>query len=240
MQKLLRRMVAIFRHRPLEAELAEEMEFHRSMMADQSAGAQGTRGPQFGNATLARDDARAVWLPPSLESVWQDVAYAVRMLWREPAFALLAIGALTAGIGLNSGLFAAYTALAMKPWIAGLLGAIALGFACIGMFGVFAYWVRQRTQEIGVRMALGAQSSDVIHLVLGTTARAVGIGLAAGLVMSIAASSLLRAFLFGLSAIDAVTYVGVSFVLVAASLLAALIPARRATQIDPLVALRYE
>ena len=62
-------------------------------------------------------------------------------------------------------------------FIAGLLGAIALGFACVGMFGVFAYWVRQRTQEIGVRMALGAQSSDVIRLVIGTTARAVLIGL---------------------------------------------------------------
>jgi predicted permease len=141
---------------------------------------------------------------------------------------------------LSDGLGAKVRATRIGAGIAGLLGAIALGFACIGMFGVFAYWVRQRTQEIGVRMALGAQSSDVIHLVLGTTARAVGIGLAAGLVMSIAASSLLRAFLFGLSAIDAVTYVGVSFVLVAASLLAALIPARRATRIDPLVALRYE
>jgi predicted permease len=124
--------------------------------------------------------------------------------------------------------------------IAGMLGAIALGFACIGMFGVFAYWVRQRTQEIGVRMALGAQSSDVIRLVLGTTARAVGIGVVAGLVMSMGASSLLRAYLFGLSGIDAVTYLAVSALLVAASLLAAFIPARRATRIDPLVALRYE
>ena len=75
---------------------------------------------------------------------------------------------------------------------------------------------------------------------LGTTARAVAIGLAAGLALSAAASSLLRAYLFGLSAIDAVTYVAVSALLVAASLLAAFIPARSATRIDPLVALRYE
>ena len=109
MQKLLRRIVYIFRHRRLEAELAEEMEFHRSMLAHLGGGG-------FGNATLAREDARAVWLPPSLESVWQDVVYAVRMLWREPAFALLAIGALTAGIGLNSSLFTVYSALALKPW----------------------------------------------------------------------------------------------------------------------------
>jgi predicted permease len=124
--------------------------------------------------------------------------------------------------------------------IAGMLGAIALGFACVGMFGVFAYWVRQRTQEIGVRMALGARSTDVVQLVLATTARAVLIGIAAGLVASVAAATLLRSFLFGLSAIDPVTYAGVAAILIAASLLAAYLPARRATRIDPLVALRYE
>ena len=108
------------------------------------------------------------------------------------------------------------------------------------MFGVFAYWVRQRTQEIGVRMALGAQSADVIRLVLGTTARAVASGLVAGLVISVATARLLKSFLFGLTGIDPVTYVAVAFVLVAASLLAAFLPARRATRIDPLVAVRYE
>jgi predicted permease len=124
--------------------------------------------------------------------------------------------------------------------IAGSLGALALGFACVGMFGVFAYWVRQRTREIGVRMALGAQSSDVIRLVLGTTARAVAIGLVIGLVASIAGSALLRSFLFGLSGIDPLTYVVVSAILAAASLIAAFLPARRATRVDPLVALRCE
>jgi len=124
--------------------------------------------------------------------------------------------------------------------IAGSLGSLALGFACVGMFGVFAYWVRQRTQEIGVRMALGAQSSDVIGLVLGTTVRAVLIGVVVGLAASVAASRLLKAFLFGLSAIDPVTYALVALILVMASLVAAFLPARRATRIDPLVALRYE
>jgi putative ABC transport system permease protein len=89
-------------------------------------------------------------------------------------------------------------------------------------------------------MALGAQSSDVVRLVLGTTGRAVGIGIAAGVVASMAASRLLTSFLFGLSGIDPVTYAAVAVVLVAASLLAAFLPARRATRIDPLVALRYE
>ena len=114
--------------------------------------------------------------------------------------------------------------------IAGTLGALALALASIGMFGVFAYWVRQRTQEIGVRMALGAQSSDVIALVLGTTARAVAIGLALGLAASVAGAKLLKAFLFGLSGIDPVTYTAVASILIAASLVAAFLPARRATQ----------
>jgi len=141
---------------------------------------------------------------------------------------------------LADGLGPKVRAARVGAFIAGLLGAIALGFASIGMFGVFAYWVRQRTQEIGVRMALGAQSSDVIRLVMGTTARAVLIGLVAGLAGSVAASTLLRSFLFGLSGIDLVTYLVVALILVVASLLAAYLPARRATRIDPLVALRYE
>jgi predicted permease len=124
--------------------------------------------------------------------------------------------------------------------IAGTLGTLALGFACIGMFGVFALWVRQRTSEIGIRMALGARSMDVIRLVLGTTAWALGVGLTIGLAGSIAGIRLLRKFLVGPSGIDPVTYVAVAAILVAASLAAAFIPARRATRIDPLAALRYE
>jgi putative ABC transport system permease protein len=124
--------------------------------------------------------------------------------------------------------------------IAGAPGTLALAFACVGMFGVFAFWVRQRTAEIGIRMALGAQATDVIRLVLGTTASALGIGLALGLAASAPGVRLLRSFLFGLSGIDPVTYAGVAAILVIASLAAALIPLRRATRIDPLVALRYE
>jgi predicted permease len=124
--------------------------------------------------------------------------------------------------------------------IAGALGSLALGFACVGMFGVFAYWVRQRTREIGIRMALGAQSSNVIQLVLGTTAGAVGIGLAVGFGAAVLASGLLRSFLFGLSGVDPATYAAVALLLAASSLAAAFVPARRATRIDPLVALRHE
>ena len=78
MSKLLRRILYLFRQRRIERELAEEMAFHRSMVG----------GPAFGNATLAREDARNVWLLPWIESVWQDIFYAIRALWREPGFAL--------------------------------------------------------------------------------------------------------------------------------------------------------
>jgi putative ABC transport system permease protein len=124
--------------------------------------------------------------------------------------------------------------------VAGALGFLALGFACVGMFGVFAYWVRQRTQEIGIRMALGARSADVVRLVLNTTLRAVLLGVCIGILASIAGSRLLRSFLFRLSPLDRLTYAGVAALKVIVSLIAAFIPARRATHIDPLEALRYE
>ena len=124
--------------------------------------------------------------------------------------------------------------------IAGALGLLALGFACVGMLGVFVYWVRQRTQEIGVRMALGARSGDVIRLILGTTAWAIGIGLAAGLAGAAAASTLLRSFLFGLNGIDPIAYGAVTALLALVGLAAAFVPVRRAIRIDPLVALRME
>src|SRR5205823_6288149 len=104
--RLFRRLAHWWHRDRIEAELREEVEFHRALSG----------GPAFDNATLAREDARAVWLAPWLESVYQDLSYAVRALWREPGFALLAIGALTAGIGLNSSLFTVYSALAMRPW----------------------------------------------------------------------------------------------------------------------------
>jgi hypothetical protein len=141
---------------------------------------------------------------------------------------------------LSDGLGTKVRSARVGAFIAGSLGAIALGFACVGMFGVFAYWVRLRTREIGVRMALGAQSANVIGLVLGTTARALVFGLVAGILASIAASSLLESYLFGLSGIDPLIYISVALILVGASMAAAFIPARRATRIDPLVALRYE
>jgi predicted permease len=126
------------------------------------------------------------------------------------------------------------------PMLAGVLGACALALATVGMFGVFAYAVRQRTREIGIRMALGAQPAAVVRLVLAGHSRAVAGGLVAGLLGGVAVSFVLRSRLHGLSPFDPVSYLGVAAVLAIAGLAASYVPARRATRVDPVVALRHE
>ena len=120
------------------------------------------------------------------------------------------------------------------------LGGFALLLATIGMFGVFAYCVEQRTKEIGIRMALGARPKQVIGLVLGSSSRAVLAGLLLGFLGAAAGSQLLRKLLFGLSPFDPVSYAMVALLLAAAGLGATFLPARRATKIDPMTALRCE
>ena len=125
-------------------------------------------------------------------------------------------------------------------WLAGVLGLLALVLAAVGMFGVFAYVVGQRTREIGIRSALGAQPAQVVRLVLASSSGPVLIGLALGFAASTAAAQLMRRFLFGVSVLDPAAYASVCMILVCAAIAATLAPTRRAIRIDPASALRCE
>jgi predicted permease len=124
--------------------------------------------------------------------------------------------------------------------VAGALGGFALLLAVIGMSGVFAYVVQQRSKEIGIRMALGAEPKQVIGLVLAGTARAAIIGLAIGYIAAAGAAKLLAEYLYGVSPYDPRAYFEVAAILAISALAAAYLPARRATRVDPLTALRVE
>jgi putative ABC transport system permease protein len=125
-------------------------------------------------------------------------------------------------------------------FLAGLFAAISLLLAAAGIATVMAFTTTQRTQELGIRRALGAQPSDILQLVLGFGARLIFLGLAAGLAVACAGAHLLAELLFGVSTTDPLTYLMAAVILSAAALAACYFPARRATRVDPLVALRYE
>jgi ABC-type antimicrobial peptide transport system permease subunit len=110
----------------------------------------------------------------------------------------------------------------------------------VGIYGVVSYSVTQRTRELGVRMALGAATADTLRLVLGRSLRLVAAGTVCGLVASVAVTRVMSGLLYDVSPLDPVVFAGVSVLLAAAGLVASLVPARRATRVDPIEALRIQ
>jgi ABC-type antimicrobial peptide transport system permease subunit len=133
--------------------------------------------------------------------------------------------------------FAQQNMIATLTW---LFGAVGLVLAAVGLYGVTAYGVEQRTSEIGVRMALGAGRGSVLVMVLREAFCQVGIGLALGIPAAIGAGHVIASQLFGVSPWDPLMLSGATLLLALAALIAAIIPARRAMRVDPMVALRYE
>ena len=121
-----------------------------------------------------------------------------------------------------------------------LLGGLALALATVGVYGVIAYSVTQRTHEIGVRMAIGAKPADVMRMVLDEGGRLAPAGVALGSAIAFAGARPIRGLLFNVSATDPITFIVVALALLGVALLASYIPARRATRVDPMVALRGE
>jgi predicted permease len=133
-----------------------------------------------------------------------------------------------------------YAARRLTMILLGVFAALALALACVGIYGVTSYLVGQRTQEIGLRMALGAQRGHILQLVLGEGTRMALIGAAVGVAASLVLTRLMAKQLFGVSAHDPLTYVSVAFVLMLVAIVACYIPARRAMRVDPMTSLRCE
>ncbi|MGC2499769.1 MAG: FtsX-like permease family protein, partial [Acidobacteriaceae bacterium] len=206
--------------------------------------AQDTRG-----VTLDGSDSAQIYLPMPAEAAPQypllihaNVDGATLMREVEPVLAAvdpnLSAHLLTLEQMLR--LTEPFIASSMAATIASITGLLGLVLVTVGIYGTVSYIVVQRTREVGIRMALGARRGDVLLLILRESARPVVAGLGVGLVLATGVAWLLRHLLYGVPILDAVSFGGVSLLLLSVALLAALLPSRRATRVDPVVALRYE
>jgi putative ABC transport system permease protein len=186
---------------------------------------------------------------PYRQGGWSSTAIVVRTIGEPTRATASVLTALKQGdpllpayrvLSMDANIERSYWQQALYGKMFGAFAAIALVLAAVGVYGVISYAVSQRTQEIGVRVALGAQRGDVLKLVVGHGAMLGGLGIAIGLAGALGVTRFLRTMLFGVSPFDPVSFVGVSLVLTAIALLASYVPARRAAKVDPVEALRYD
>jgi putative ABC transport system permease protein len=198
---------------------------------------------------LRRIDESYVYLPLSQSRQWTYTLLA--RTEADPQQLLPAFGRVAQRVDASLPVVGAplYTMISMDPFfvvsrvgglLASIVGALGLLLACMGVYGMVSYTVAQRTHEIGIRMALGARGTQVLKLIAHEGLRPILAGMLIGIVASTGVSRLLAAMLFGLNLLDAFSFFGVSLLLGGVALVATLLPARRATRVDPMVALRYE
>ncbi len=195
------------------------------------------------------NDPPPIMFVPSLQHVSRDMSVAVRT-GLDPAAAATTLRSAAAALDADLPLYAVSTMdEVLEAWFGGdrvmvkllsVFGAFALVLAVIGVYGVMAYSVTQRTQELGIRMALGAQRGDILRMIVRQGVLLAAIGIAGGVCVALGTTRYLSAFLTGVSPFDPATFVVVPLVLGGATIVAAVVPARRATRIDPIDALRYE
>jgi ABC-type antimicrobial peptide transport system permease subunit len=180
-----------------------------------------------------------------------DFRHALRVLVRRPAFTLVAaavrdsVRTLDSDVPVDLSSLDAFISASVAErrfmlTVLGAFAAVALLLAGTGIYSVLLQSVAQRTQEIGIRMALGADARQVVGLMLGTAMRSVGAGVAAGAIAGVYAVRLLTTFLFNVQPLDPWTFAAAAALLILVALVAAYVPARRATRVDPLTALRAQ
>jgi predicted permease len=196
-----------------------------------------------------REYALPIYYVPYLYGDLRETTFQIRTA-SDPTSIIAAVRGAVQGIEPNLSLFDIKTLAAQVDeslaqerligTVSSFFGLLSLLLAAIGLYGIMAYAVSRRTREIGIRMALGAQRNAVLRMILGQGMKLVLIGAVIGLIASFAATRLVASYLFGITPTDPVTFVGVPILLLIVALLACFVPARRATRVDPLLALRDE
>jgi putative ABC transport system permease protein len=179
---------------------------------------------------------RTIHVRTSVPPESMEVQIAARLQELAPGLPISAVRTLRQDLeGINGYLF-----FHLGAQLTAAMGLLGLILAVVGVYSVVSYTAVQRTLEIGIRMALGAKSQDIVTMVLGQSLMVIGVGIAIGLGAALAGTRLLASLLVGVSSSDPATFIIVAAVLAIVALLACWLPARRATRVSPLVALRYE